>query len=101
MPPTTASTITVTALDWALPALRQVNVSADPPDVLLVVDCIYHPTLVRPLFATMTAIAVARNAVIVVELRAVDVPGGFLEGWIELGGVWSVAEGREGLLGPR
>ncbi|KAI0285562.1 hypothetical protein BC826DRAFT_1179042 [Russula brevipes] len=40
-------TITVAALDWALPALR----SRDPPGVLLVVDCIYHPTLVRPQLA--------------------------------------------------
>jgi hypothetical protein len=34
VPPTTASTITVAALDWALPALR----SRDPPGALLVVD---------------------------------------------------------------
>ncbi|KAI0291837.1 putative methyltransferase-domain-containing protein [Russula brevipes] len=101
VPPTTAGTITVVDLDWTLPALRQVDVSTDPPDVLLIVDCIYHPTLVRPLLGTMTAIAAPRHtvAVVVAELRAEDVLREFLEGWIELGWcVWSVAEG---LLGPR
>jgi hypothetical protein len=93
--------ITVAALDWSLPAQRQIDVRADPPDVLLVVDCIYHPTLVRPLLATMTAFAAPRQtvALVVAELRAEDVLREFLEGWIALGwSVWSVAEG---LLGPR
>ena len=101
VPPTTTTTVTVAALDWSLPALRQVDVRADPPDMLLVVDCIYHPTLVRPLLATMTALAAPRHtiALVVAELRAEDVLRDFLEGWIELGWrVWSVAEG---LLGPR
>ncbi|KAH9989562.1 putative methyltransferase-domain-containing protein [Russula vinacea] len=101
-PPTTTSTaVTVAALDWTLPTLRQIDVSADPPDVLLVVDCIYHPTLVRPLLTTMTALAAPRHtvALVVAELRAEDVLRDFLEGWIELGWrVWSIAEG---LLGPR
>jgi hypothetical protein len=101
VPPTTADAITVAALDWTLPTLRQVDVSMDPPDVLLIVDCIYHPTLVRPLLSTMTAIAAPRHtvAVVVAELRAEDVLREFLEGWIELGWrVWSVGEG---LLGAR
>jgi len=103
MPPTTAAanTVTVAALDWTLPALRQIDVHADPPDMLLVVDCIYHPTLVRPLLATMTALAAPRHtlALVVAELRAEDVLREFLEGWIVLGWrVWSVGEG---LLGPR
>lgn len=98
--PSTA-TVTVTALDWTLPTLRQIDIGADSPDVLLVVDCIYHPTLVRPLLATMTALAAPQHtvALVVAELRAVDVLREFLEGWIGLGWrVWSVAEG---LLGPR
>ncbi|KAI0302757.1 hypothetical protein BC826DRAFT_986135, partial [Russula brevipes] len=63
VPPTIASTITVAALDWTIPALRQVDVdvSTGPPDVLLIVDCIYHLTLVRPLLATMTTIAVPQH----------------------------------------
>ncbi|KAF8473694.1 putative methyltransferase-domain-containing protein [Russula ochroleuca] len=100
-PTTTGTTVTVAALDWTLPTLRQIDISADPPDVLLVVDCIYHPTLVRPLLATMTALAAPQHtvALVVAELRAEDVLRDFLEGWIELGWrVWSIAEG---LLGPR
>ncbi|KAI0285264.1 hypothetical protein BC826DRAFT_1052275, partial [Russula brevipes] len=63
VPPTIASTSTVAALDWTIPALRQVDVdvSTGPPDVLLIVDCIYHLTLVRPLLATMTTIAAPRH----------------------------------------
>jgi len=97
----TASAITVAALDWTLSARSQIDVRNEPPEVLLVVDCIYHPTLVRPLLATMTALAAPRHtvALVVVELRAEDVLREFLEAWIALGwNVWSVADG---LLGPR
>jgi protein N-lysine methyltransferase METTL21D len=103
--PSTASTsttsVTVTALDWTLPAQRQLDVRADTPDILLVVDCIYHPTLVRPLLTTMTALTAPGHtlALVVAELRAEDALRNFLEGWIGLGWhVWSVAES---LLGPR
>ncbi|KAH9166006.1 hypothetical protein EDB89DRAFT_255591 [Lactarius sanguifluus] len=35
---------------WALPTLRQVGVrGTDVPDVPFVLDCVYHPMLVRPL----------------------------------------------------
>jgi protein N-lysine methyltransferase METTL21D len=98
-PSTTA--VTVTALDWSLSTLRQIDVGADSPDVLLVVDCIYHPTLVRPLLATMSALARPWHtvALVVAELRAEDVLCEFLERWIVLGWrVWSVADG---LLGAR
>jgi hypothetical protein len=97
----TAGAITVTALDWTFPTQRQIDIRDDPPDVLLVVDCIYHPTLVRPLLETMTTLAAPRHtvALVVAELRAEDVLRDFLEGWIMLGwSVWSVAEG---LLRPR
>ena len=105
-PPTTgavASTaaVAVAALDWTLPPQRQIDICDDPPDVLLVVDCIYHPTLVRPLLTTMTALAAPRRtvALVVAELRAEDVLREFLQGWIALGwSIWSVAED---LLGPR
>jgi protein N-lysine methyltransferase METTL21D len=95
------ASVAITALEWTLPTLRQIDVRADPPDVLLVVDCIYHPTLVRPLLATMTALAVPRHtvALVVAELRAEDVLREFLEGWIGLGWrVWSIADG---FLGAR
>jgi len=97
-----STTVTVTALDWTLPALRQVDVrGADALDVLLVVDCIYHPALVRPLLTTLTALATPQHtaAVVVAELRAEDVLREFLQGWIALGWrVWSVGED---LLGAR
>lgn len=97
-----SATVTVTALDWTLPALRQVDVgSTDAPDVLLVVDCVYHPALVPPLLTTLTALATPQRtaAVVVVELRAEDVLREFLQEWIALGWrVWSVGEE---LLGAR
>jgi len=56
-------------------------------------------TLVRPLLATMTAIAAAHLTAAVAELRAEDVMCKFLGGWIELRWHgWSVADG---FLGPR
>ena len=96
----TSASVTVTALDWTLPALRQVD-SDTPPDVLLAVDCIYHPALVRPLLTTLTALAVPQHttAVVVAELRAEDALREFLREWIALGWrVWSVGED---LLGAR
>jgi hypothetical protein len=98
----TSPSVTVTALDWTLPALRQVDVrDADAPYVLLVVDCVYHPAMVRPLLTTLTALATPQHtvAVVVVELRAEDVLREFLQGWTALGWrVWSVGED---LLGAR
>ncbi|KAH9018280.1 hypothetical protein EDB84DRAFT_654113 [Lactarius hengduanensis] len=59
--------VTVTALDWTLPTLRQVDVrGADAPDVLLVVDCVYHPALVRTLLTTLTALATPQHSTAVV-----------------------------------
>jgi hypothetical protein len=97
-----SASVTVTALDWTLPALRQVDVrGADAPGMLLVVDCVYHPAMVRPLLTTLTALATPQHtvAVVVAELRAEDVLREFLQGWIALGWrVWSVGED---LLGAR
>ena len=97
-----SASVTVTSLDWTLPALRQVDVrGADAPDLLLVVDCIYHPALVRPLLTTLTSLATPQHTAVVVvaELRAEDVLREFLEGWIAMGWqVWSVGED---LLGAR
>ncbi|KAH9032783.1 ankyrin repeat-containing domain protein [Lactarius pseudohatsudake] len=70
LPPASAF-VTVTALDWTLPTLRQVDVrGADAPDVLLVVDCVYHPALVRTLLTTLTALATPQHttAVVAAEL---------------------------------
>ena len=100
-----SASVTVTALDWTLPALRQVDSDVrgpdHAPDVLLAVDCIYHPALVRPLLTTLTALAMPQRtaAIVVAELRAEDVLREFLREWIALGWrVWSVGED---LLGAR
>jgi len=81
--------------------VRRVDVNTVPPDVLLIVDCIYHPRLVRPLLATMTIIVAPRHTatVVVAELRAEDVVREFLEERIELGRRVCVV--AEGLLGAR
>ncbi len=73
-----------------LPTQPQIDTRADPPDILLVVDCIYHPTLARPLLTTMTALTVPRHtlALVVVELRPEDALHDPLEGWTGLG--WRV-----------
>ena len=70
-------------------------VRADPTNGLLVVDSIYHSTLLRALLATMTALAVPRYilAVVVAEVRcAGDVLlRSFLESLIKLGWrMWGV-----------
>jgi hypothetical protein len=99
-----SASVTVTALDWTLPALRQVDSDVrgpDAPDLLLAVDCIYHPALVRPLLTTLTALAMPQHtaAVVVAELRAEDVLREFLQEWIALG--WRVCSVGEDLLGAR
>uniref|UniRef100_A0A0W0EZ17 Cmp dcmp deaminase family n=1 Tax=Moniliophthora roreri TaxID=221103 RepID=A0A0W0EZ17_MONRR len=95
------SNITVSALDWlvlqsASPSSRRANFQFDSPpiDVLLVVDCIYHPSLLPSLVETMNFLAVPERtvALVVVELRAEDVIREFLQLWIdkECWEVWRV-----------
>lgn len=92
---------------------RMVPPEAACPDVVLVVDCVYHPALVPPLLATLDCLAArtlpATDAeggeaephtpvvLVVVELRAEDVVRAFLEGWLALGGweVWSLNTGED------
>jgi len=85
-----AGAITVAALDWTLSARSQIDVRDEPPEVLLVVDCIYHPTLVS------REVDGPRNtvALVVAELWAEDVLPEFLEAWIALGWImWSATDG--------
>ncbi|KAI0326860.1 hypothetical protein GY45DRAFT_1328425 [Cubamyces sp. BRFM 1775] len=102
------SNITAAPLDWieirnASAALRRKLVPAEPADLLLVVDCIYHPSLIPPLLSTIDYLAVpGRTAVlVVVELRAEDVVREFLQGWLDLSPageweIWSVGGFLEG-----
>lgn len=104
--------ITATALDWLLPPSRQLpdSILLDIPDIVLVVDCIYHPSLIKPLLRTIEELSVRGRTVVwvVCELRAEDVVREFLEGWLEMEGGWKIwsmsGEGSEGEgqgLGPR
>ncbi|KAJ7668343.1 putative methyltransferase-domain-containing protein [Mycena rosella] len=63
-----------------------------PADIVLIVDCIYHPALLPSLLAAMDYVAAPSTAVVVVmELRAEDVTREFMEGWLVLGnGEWEV-----------
>jgi len=102
IPRSHVSNITVEELDWVrlkdtLPARRSRLFAYPTIDLLLVVDCIYHPNLLLPLVETINHLTVREKTVVVVavELRAEDVVREFLElltgsekGWE----IWSVGE---------
>lgn len=103
------SNVTVTALDWleihnAPPSLRARLVPDDPADVLLVVDCIYHPSLIPALLATIDYLTIPgrTTVVVVVELRAEDVIREFLQGWLDksVDGEWEIWSVNGLLDGP-
>jgi len=93
------SNVSVEELDWetlrsSTPALRSANFSYSPIDLILAIDCIYHPSLLPSLVETIDFLATpGKTAVmVVVELRAEDVVREFLETWIEKGWqVWRVS----------
>ena len=96
-------------LDWLTlyncsPSTRQKLFSYEPVDLLLVVDCIYHPSLLPALVGTIDHLATPdRTAVFVmVELRTEDVVREFLELWLAAGGggVWEVWHVNGLLEGP-
>ncbi len=100
--------VAVTALDWVQlhntsTSLQPHLVPADPADVVLVVDCIYHPSLLPALLTTIDYLAIPDKTavVVVVELRAEDVIREFLQGWLEKSSqgeweIWSVGDLLEG-----
>lgn len=65
---------------------------ADLVDLILVVDCIYHPSLLPALVETIDYLTVSdRTAVLVVmELRASDVTREFLDLWITKSTGWEI-----------
>ncbi|KAI0373587.1 hypothetical protein BV20DRAFT_1119130 [Pilatotrama ljubarskyi] len=103
-----SSNVTTAALDWiemheATPGLRRKLAPDELADLLLVVDCIYHPSLIPPLLSTIDYLTVPdRTAVlVVVELRAEDVVREFLQGWLDLSPageweIWSIGGLMEG-----
>ncbi|KAK7060830.1 Ribosomal protein lysine methyltransferase [Paramarasmius palmivorus] len=101
IPKDSNSNVTVSGLDWlvlqnAPLQSRRVNFLYDPPiDVLLVVDCIYHPSLLPSLVETIDFLTIPERtvALVVVELRAEDVIREFLQLWLsrEHWQIWRVA----------
>ena len=102
--------VSACALDWTLPANRQLpdDVLREPLDLVLAVDCIYNPSLISPLLSTISQLATPNHtlALVVSELRSEDVMREFLEGWLarELDG-WKLynvnGDGEGCLLGAR
>ncbi|KAF8159814.1 putative methyltransferase-domain-containing protein [Crassisporium funariophilum] len=93
------SNISVEELDWKVlesssSSQRSRNFSFEPVDLLLVVDCIYHPSLLPSFVSAIDYLTTAgRTAVLVVsELRAEDVMREFLEIWLSKAGweIWRV-----------
>lgn len=95
-------------LDWVAlkdssPSLRHASFSYSVVDLLLVVDCIYHPSLLPALVETIDYLATPeRTAVLVlVELRQEDVIREFLEQWLTVGGgAWEIWHVEEIMAGP-
>ncbi|KIY53014.1 hypothetical protein FISHEDRAFT_34178 [Fistulina hepatica ATCC 64428] len=82
-----------------------VQADACYPDIIISVDCIYHPRLVPPLVSTLTHFTEPGHTVVVIvcELRAEDVLREFLQQWLasdDAWEVWRAGDGNgEGLLG--
>ncbi|KAG1786037.1 putative methyltransferase-domain-containing protein [Suillus plorans] len=88
------SNISVEELDWetllSLPPTRRSLYYPKPPepnakwDLILIVDCIYHPSLLPALVETIETVSTAGKtwALVIVELRQEDVVREFLERWL-------------------
>jgi len=81
--------IAVEELDWQLLESTPISqraklLSFDPVDLLLVVDCIYHPSLLSSIVTTIDYLSIpGRTTVLIVsELRAEDVMREFMETWL-------------------
>jgi hypothetical protein len=93
--------ILVDELDWVTlestsPSTRAkiYDTETQPVDLLLVVDCLYHPSLIPPFLATVDHLTTpGRTAVLVIsELRAEDVVRDFLAAWLSKPGweIWRI-----------
>lgn len=107
-PQTTSHSVTAEALDWVVlkdssPAVRRTAFSYPPIDLLLIVDCIYHPSLLPALVETIDHLATPEftAVLVVVELRQEDVLREFLELWLAAGnGAWELWHVESGMEGP-
>ncbi|KAG1780798.1 putative methyltransferase-domain-containing protein [Suillus placidus] len=94
------SNITVEELDWetllSLPPTGRSRYYPKPPepnakwDLVLIVDCIYHPSLLPALVETIETVSTAGKtwALVIVELRQEDVVREFLERLLNKGTWW-------------
>lgn len=98
--------ITVASLDWQTvqstppPLLHRVLpfTPESSPGLIIAADCIYHPSLIPPFIATLTALG-KRSSVseseyrptilVLAQLRETETMRLFLESWLE-GGLWDV-----------
>ncbi|KIM62495.1 hypothetical protein SCLCIDRAFT_119592 [Scleroderma citrinum Foug A] len=91
--------LTLSSLSPGLPRARYcprpvTSESNDAWDLVLVVDCIYHPSLLSPLVDTIGAVSTPGRTwvLVVVELRQEDVVREFLDLWLKHDvGNWSIA----------
>jgi hypothetical protein len=106
-------TITIAPLDWTavhnaprnslsrlLPQpYDQVQVK---PDLIIAADCIYHPSLIKPLIDTMNALSSSQAFVLVLaQLREVEVLREFVGEWINSGWeIWRIEHNGTSVLGP-
>ncbi|KAF5353071.1 hypothetical protein D9758_008761 [Tetrapyrgos nigripes] len=106
-PDVNKSNVSATSLDWLVlrnttPQLRSRNFSFEPIDLLLIVDCIYHPSLLPAFLETIDYLTTpgSTTVLVVVELRAEDVIREFLERWLAmpLWKIWRVGGGDGGLM---
>lgn len=94
--------VKVEELDWlrlhsATPSQRSKFFGYPVVDLLLAVDCIYHPSLLPALVETINHLSTTDKTVVLVavELRAEDVIEEFLRLWVGEEGrweVWSIGE---------
>lgn len=97
--------ITAEELDWlqlssATPSHRSKIFAYPTIDLLLVVDCIYHPSLLPALVETINHLSTTNKTVVLVavELRAEDVLEEFLRLWVGQEGRWEIWSISEGLI---
>lgn len=104
-----AGKVSAEPLDWVSlrncpPSKRQSAYAYPLTDLLLVVDCIYHPSLLPALVDTIDHLATPERTtvLVIVELRAEDVVREFLELWLAASGgdVWEIWHAHEVMNGP-
>ncbi|EJU01172.1 hypothetical protein DACRYDRAFT_22932 [Dacryopinax primogenitus] len=110
--------VTVEELDWVfLAGLNEERKTryfplSDPPDIVLAVDCLYNPSLLKPFLTTLSYLCRPTSsmserpkrrpvALVMSELRDSEVMREFLTLWLELDGDqggWTIWRAGEGVL---